>query len=136
MGLVVASNKQVEKSAIDLRTVLNSGHTLRIYRNDLDPGPATTLASFTEANFTGYAGESVAGDWTSPVLLAPGQYQFDSSLYTWTNTGVLSQELFGWYIDDGTDWRLAQRFTSSITLLPLQSINIQVSPIVWARSVL
>jgi len=46
---------------------------IKLFQNDLAPGPDTVIGDFVEADFSGYAAIShVAGDWSLPLnLLGP-----------------------------------------------------------------
>lgn len=78
---------------------LNNG-TLRLYKNNVEPGHTATPASFVEATFTGYS--AIDGLTFSPAYVNfVGQIQSDCPPQRFNFTaGVGSATCFGWYITD------------------------------------
>jgi hypothetical protein len=135
MGVAVASNALLDARAGTLRTLLNSSHTLRLFKNNFTPTPASILSAFTQADFTGYASVSLASQFGAQTKIVDGEYQINSGTYTFTWTGGSDQTVYGWYIDDGTDVKFSQTFPSAILMTTGVSFTLQVNPQEWAFSI-
>lgn len=76
---------------------------LRLYQNNHTPDPNDTVASYTEANFTGYAAINV-NSWGNAYLNGDGIAQIDEINRTFNQTGVGATCLvFGYYITDNNN---------------------------------
>ena len=92
---------QAEESFLDLILAVN--YTLRLYRNNVISGltpdqiEALTESSFTEANFSGYAGIALTGgSWvTTPTNPSTGVYA--QQTFTRSVTGT-AQLIYGYYL--------------------------------------
>jgi len=136
MPVPVLSNPLLDARAGTLATLLNSGHTLRLFQNNLTPTPATSLGSFTESTFTGYAAVSLSGQFGSPTFVTDGQYQIASGTYTFSCTGGSSQTIYGWYIDDGSNVKMSQRLDTPVTISSGGNYTLQVRPQEISQSIL
>ena len=138
MGGIIDSNKQLQDMIDYLRgTFLNTANTyVRLFKNNFTPDPASVLADFTEANFTGYAAIQVNAKFGTPYKVIDGEYQTDSSPFAFTCTSGSSQTTYGWYLTfyDGvnTTVRKSGVFASPLVFVPGASFNIQLSPQEWA----
>jgi hypothetical protein len=109
--------------------------TLKLYQNNYTPVPGSTAASFTEANFTGYASKTLtrtvsASTWQTVAEGAPtgawnGQANVAKSTYgtsaqVFSITGGASQTVYGYYVVGATSGKviMAEQFASSRTLNP------------------
>ena len=111
MGTIVDSNKALQLMIDYLRgTLLNTANTyLRLFKNNFTPDPSNILSDFTEADFTGYAAVQVNSKFGSPYKVIDGEYQTDSSAFSYACSGGSSQTLYGWYLtwfDGSTTWVL------------------------------
>jgi len=72
---------------------------LRLFRANYVPAANTTLSSFTEADFTGYAEIVLDRDqWQAPVTLEGRAYtQYQSAPQQWT-CGATGNTIYGWYL--------------------------------------
>jgi len=136
MAQIVASNAFLNDRAGALRTLLNSSHTLRIFKNNFTPTPANVLADFTEATYTGYAGVSLAGDFAAQTKIQDGEYQTQSTSHTFGPNSGTAQTVYGWYIDDGTNVKLSFKFDNPITVDATTTFSVQVNAQDWAKSIL
>lgn len=99
---------QAEEAWLDLITDVDM--TLRLYRNNVTSGltdeqiEALTQASFTEANFAGYAASSMTTSWTTtqgnPSTATRAQVSFIRS-----STGT-AQLIYGYYVTRNSDGAL------------------------------
>jgi|KBSMisStaDraftv2_1062788.scaffolds.fasta_scaffold26870_3 hypothetical protein len=138
MGTIVDSNKALQLMIDYLRgTLLNTANTyLRLFKNNFTPTPASVAGDFTEADFTGYAAVQVNSKFGSPYKVIDGEYQTDSSAFSYSCSGGSSQNLYGWYLtwfDGSTTWVLKSGvFASVFAMASGGSLNVQVSPQMWA----
>lgn len=112
MALLVPNTGEV----IALKALLN--HTapqnlvLRLYKNDTTPAESDTDATYTEADFTGYASITLTGgSWVvtpgAPTSAAYAQQSFTSS------AGSQNQAVYGYYLTQLASGTLvyAERFS-------------------------
>lgn len=131
---IVAHNLHLSERCGTLRTILNSGHTLRLYRNNFTPVQATVLADFTECNLAGYAGLSLAAQFGAPTQVVTGKYQTASGVNLFTTSDAGGQTIYGWYIDDGAIVRFSKNYLAGVTFSLAIPLAIQVLARVYSRS--
>jgi hypothetical protein len=136
MAALVASDALIEARVTTLQTLLNSGHTLRLFANDFTPDPASVLGDFTESSFTGYAPESLSGLFGSPVKITDGEWQIQTDPIPFSCSGGSPQVVYGAYVDDGADVIFSARFDAPITMTSGASFTLQLSPQGWAKVLL
>lgn len=134
MAALICSNTFVLSRANSLRSLLNLGHVLRLFKNPVVLSPATVIADLTEATFTGYAAINLIGDFGSPYFVKNGEYEFASSLQQFDWAGGASQVIYGWYIDNGSTLVMSGSFDSPITIGPSVPIQVQIFPQSWDLS--
>lgn len=132
LGVLVLPN-QGEAIALDLlvhKGVYTSYDlTLKLFKSNTTPANSDTEATYTEADFTGYADvDLVAANWTitpgSPSLAEAAQQTFTSS------AGSQNQPVYGYYLVQTTGGKLvwAERFTDGpYTIVNLNDV-IKVTP--------
>lgn len=100
-----------------IKTALPNPTIVHLYVNDISPDEDSTVASFTEATFPGYA--PGATDWpTDPFTNGDGQAEIDGgSPAFFASTGTSTQTAYGYWVDDGslTSVYWAERFTSPVS---------------------
>lgn len=75
--------------------------TLRLFQNNHVPDPTDTVASYTEATFTGYAAIATV-NWGNAFLNGANIAEIDEINRTFTQTAsTVSNTIFGYYITDG-----------------------------------
>jgi len=142
MGSIIDSNKQLQDVIDYIRgTFLNTANSyVRLFKNNFTPTPANVVGDFTEATFTGYAAVQVNSKFGSPYKVIDGEYQTDSSAFTFSCSGGSSQTVYGWYLTffDGavTTVRKSGVFTTPFVMTTGASFNIQISPQEFALSIL
>lgn len=130
------SNPLLLARAGTLRTVLNSGHTLRLFVNNFLPDPASPLAYFIEATFSGYAPIPLTSLFPAATQVRNGQYELDSGILVFSCTGGSSQTIFGWYIDDGTDMVACQLLDVPVVICAQGVYSVEIRPQEISQSVL
>lgn len=134
---IVASNKLLSTVADQLRTLLNTGHTLRLFKNNITPTPANLLADFVESTYLSYAGISLSGAFTTPIKVIDGEYQTSAPTFTFSaSAGATPENAYGFYIDDGTYVKFSMRFSAPVVMGPSAAFTLQLNPQVWAKSIL
>ncbi|WP_018609486.1 hypothetical protein [Uliginosibacterium gangwonense] len=102
-----------------LALMLGAGNQqLHFYTNDITPADADTAASYTEANFSGYAAKTLTGSSWTIAQNANAVAEAAYAELSWTNAGS-SQVIYGYYVTDATSGVLlwAERFSASVTVM-------------------
>lgn len=136
MSALVASNALLLNRATSLRTLLNSGHFLKLFRNNFLPTPADSLGSFVEADFGGYASVDLTGQFGAPLKVVDGEYQIATPAYTFSCTGAPNNSVYGAYVTDGFDVKYSFVFAAPIIVSNGTIFTVQISPQEWALSIL
>lgn len=110
---------------------------LRLFTNDVVPQRGATIATFTEATFTGYSERVLMrSDWASAVLGIDhvARIMLSAGPLSWTPTGAL-QTVYGVYIvnADASKVRFALRFATPRTLTA--GVPLRVMPVITLASV-
>ena len=119
-----------------MATLLNAGHKLKLFVNNILPTPATPLGAFTEASFPGYLAADLAGAFGAPVKVQDGQYQIATGFFTFTCTAAPGQTVYGWWIDDAANVKMAQAFDSPVSIAVGSPYMLQVQPQEISQSIL
>jgi hypothetical protein len=130
MSTPVASNYILNLRAGTLRTLLNSGCTLRIFSNNITPTPANVIGDFTQATYGGYAGQVLTNDFAAQVKVKDGEYSITSTVHTFAYTSGATQTVYGWYIDDGTGVMFSAAFPAAIAMGTGVSFTLQIVPLI------
>jgi len=136
MSDLIASNALLLDRATSLRTRLNTGVTARLFTGPTAISPANVLADFSEANYGGYVGQSLAGLFGTPAKIQDGEYQINAVPLTFGCTGTPDNTVRGLYLDDGTDVLFSALFDSPISFTNGVSITLVISPQDWALAIL
>lgn len=114
--------------------VNKSGYTLRdlvlcLYKSNTTPAEADTLATYTEADFTGYTNITlVSADWT---IAAGAPSTATGAAQTFTSTAnQAAQNIYGYFLKTATDNELiaAERFTTAPIVIQNDGDSIQITP--------
>jgi len=102
---------------------------VRLYTNNYTPVWTSTIANFTEATFSGYAG-ILNGTWNPAFFNGVDVPQINRNTLTWTFTGGASQSIYGWYIKDQTNTFLycAARFDPAPQVLTNPGDTVVITP--------
>ena len=103
---------------------------LKLYQSNTTPGETDTVATYTQATFTGYAAITLTGaSWTvtnaDPASASYAQQSFTSS------AGAQNQNVYGYFVTNSADTVLlwAERFTDG----PYNVVNngdvVKVTPV-------
>lgn len=94
--------------------------TIHLFSNNYNPLPTSVVADFTEAVFTGYAAQPVAG-WNANQLSQDGSVSTDATtVLTWVGPNdPTGQTIYGYYVLSagmGTPLVYAVRFPTPVAL--------------------
>lgn len=125
MALVVVDGGElIALKALVNHTAQSTNLTLCLYKSDTTPGNTDTLATYTEADFTGYSAATLTGgSWVvtgNPVTYA--KQTFTSS------AGSQNQDVYGYYLKAGTDLIYAERFSDGPYNIANNGDKIEVTP--------
>lgn len=102
--------------------------TLRLFRNDITPGPGTVIGDFTEANFSGYANGALANAAVAAALDGSNRAVASWDQITFTKNGATGNTIYGYYVTDGGgDLCFAERFDGPIPMT-VDGAFIQLTP--------
>ena len=103
--------------------------TLKLFKSNTTPGEGDTAATYTVADFTGYANISLTGaDWTitpgAPTAAAAPQQTFSSS------ADQAAQSVYGYYVVQAVSGLLmfAERFTDGPYVIANNGDQIKITP--------
>jgi hypothetical protein len=130
-GEIVASNVLLKDRAENLRTLFSSGHSLRLYQNDLKPTPADTLVRFIEASYVGYERVNMDEQWKAVLKIIDGQYQFSSKDQLYLGGGSPTAPVYGWYLVGENKVKLSCRLPFPVFLGSGKRLTVRVDVIVW-----
>jgi len=107
--------------------------TLCLYKNDITPGETDTEATYTVADFTGYASIDLTGNsWT---VTEADPTHIDYAQQTFTSTaGSQSQAIYGYYLKQTTSGKLvaAERFSDGPYTIVNNGDVIKITPVITA----
>lgn len=102
---------------------------LKLFKSNTTPAEADTEATYTEADFTGYAAFNfVAANWTITAG-APTEAVYAEQSFTST-AGAQSQNVYGYYVVQAVSGKImwAERFTNGPYLIQNNGDVIKVTP--------
>jgi hypothetical protein len=105
---------------------------LRLYKNNITPSDTDTTATFTEATFPGYASITLTGaSWNAA---SAGSISF-SAQQTFTCTGVATDDIYGYYINQVTSTILmwAERDGAAPFAVRNNGDTIKITPTITAN---
>ena len=102
---------------------------LRLFSNDVTPAETDTVATYTEATFTGYSAITLTGASWSVVAGAPSVATYAEQQFTSTADGQ-NQSVYGYYMtrNGGTRIVLAERFSNGPYTIANNGDWIKVTP--------
>jgi len=134
----VFGNKLLEDSCLWLvaRWGTGTSATLRLFRNDLEPTPATEVAEFLEANWGGYTPISLLNQLAVPTLAQDGDWESTTAKFVFVPPAIgVGNRIYGCYITLGGFLEAAQRFVQPFDMVPgANALRIRVNPHVKSGS--
>lgn len=106
MTIVVQNNGEGDALNAFVAKAAATDLILRIFKNNITPSETDTAATYTEADFPGYASVSLVGaNWTITEG-APGSAAYAQQTFT-RNAGGAAQNVYGIYMTRTTSGRIA-----------------------------
>jgi hypothetical protein len=128
MNPVVVSNAEWRAILTALTAALApwAGAIVHLFKNNFTPSPASVLADYMEADFSGYAA-SAAIVWNPAAFLPDGTAVVtgDAKVFGTTSPATILNTVYGWYATNagGTVLLFGRRFDNPIALNgPFQDI--------------
>jgi hypothetical protein len=117
---------QLLKRLLGIGGTANGSLTLRLYENDPTIDENTTIGLLTECTAAGYASITLAGaSWAVPITVS-GQTSTSYAQQTFSFTGAAT--VHGYYITDGSNLVLVERFASAPFVVPAAGGQIAITP--------
>lgn len=110
-GQVVPSEELVRRLDTYLAARVAAGDVVRLFRNNVTPAIGDTVASYTEANFSGYAAQALPSFSAAAFSTSKARATATSTLIFTNSTGVTGNTIYGYYVTNsaGTQLRWAHR---------------------------
>ena len=128
MALVVPDGGEVVALNLLFNKVAGQNQVIDLYQNNWTPAETDTDASYTPANFPGYAAKNLIGaDWT----VTPGApTQAVAPAQVWTCTGATNQNIYGYKVKQVTSGILlfAERLAGVPFNIANNGDNVSVTP--------
>ena len=134
-GSGVASNQWLSDRINQAVTDINTGHVLRLFKNNFTPTPGSLYTDFVESTFGGYSTLSFTGSFATPVLIIPGEYQSSGPTWSFSWASGPDEVCYGWWITKGTTWKLAQVLPSPFTFTSGATLQLIIRIQDWALSI-
>lgn len=115
----IFTNQELISVATFLRDRWNGtpGATFRLFRNNLDPTPASVKLDFTECNFGGYVPQMLTGDMSELAKIQDGWYQSVSSNFVYYPPTVgIGNVVYGSFVLFGGEVVACSRFPTPIPI--------------------
>jgi len=135
-GEIVASNDLLKERSEKMRTLFDSNHALRLFRNDFQPTPKHAVGNFSEATFAGYARINMGGKWHLVFKVIDGEWQFSSDDVFFTATAGANETVFGWYLVGDGKVKLSARLPFGKLMNVGQTLQLRLDCETWATSIL
>lgn len=129
MSLVLLNQGESDWLSMAVNKAAPQNLLLRLYKSNTTPAETDTEASFTEADFTGYASATLTGANWSVTPGAPSEASFAQQVFT-SSADQTSQDVYGYYLTQLTSGRAqwAERFPSGPYPIANSGDNIGVTP--------
>ena len=129
MALLTPNKGELELLDKMLKDALDTdeSYLLKLYKNDYTPADASVTASFTQADFTNYAGRTLTrAGWNAAVTVSgKAETSYGTGPQSWT-CGASGNTVYGYYVEGITSgttlW--AERFSTSRVLANGDVLNI------------
>jgi len=119
-----------------LRSSLNGASLkVRLFKNNYTPVAGSVIASFTEANFSGYAAGNL-GTLAAATTVSGKASTTAGTSNTWTKSGATGNDVYGYYITDsgGTVLYWAERGGAAPYSLNTNGEGLSVTPVLTLAS--
>ena len=113
-----------------LQKVLNQTLTLKLFKNNVTPGETDTEATYTVADFTGYADKSLTYANWGFTPGAPTVALYNAAQAFTSGADGQSQTIYGYFVIQASDGKLlwAERFADAPITIVNNNDAINVTP--------
>ena len=129
MTFVIPNNSEIDALGAFVNKSTLGDIELRLFTNDVTPSETDTVATFTEASFSGYSSITLTGaNWTitagNPSTAGYAEQQFTCS------ADITAINVYGYYMTraSGTKIVLAERFTGGPYTITNNGDWIKITP--------
>lgn len=98
---------------------IDENYILKLFQNDVSPGPTTIIDHLTEADFTGYEEKILTrGGWLPANLVGEAAESVYNEVQSWT-CGVDTNTIYGYWIEAETSGTIlwGERFEEAKSLI-------------------
>lgn len=129
MTLLVPNNGEGDGLKAFLNHTAATDPILRLYKSNTTPAETDTTATYTEADFAGYAAITLTGSSWSVSEGAPSSASYAEQTFTRSSTGS-AQDVYGYFVTRTTSGRIAwaERFTGAPFTVTNNGDGIKVTP--------
>lgn len=128
---IVASNALLHERADRLADLLNSGHSLHLFQNNITLKPSTVVGNFIEAGFPGYLPTNLNNKFGLGVKLVDGAYSSTCTPQIFTCTADYEVPCLGWYIQDQFTLKFSHRFPFPLIMTTGRILTLRLQIEVW-----
>lgn len=132
-GVLVDQGEIVVLSLLVNKLTLTENFILKLFKNNVTPGETNTEASFTVADFTGYANATLTGASFVATPGAPGKVQYAQVTFTSSATQA-AQLIYGYHLVQATSGKAlaAERFTDGPYTIQNNGDSISITVVITA----
>lgn len=104
--------------------------TMRLFQNNITPADTDVLATYTEADFSGYGGGTPFTNWGAALLSAGKAQSQADSIDNTHDGGPTNNNIYGYYVTDSANSKLywAERDPAAPTVLNANGQKFTVVP--------
>jgi hypothetical protein len=103
-------------------------YTLHLFKNDYTPVPGSALGDYVEADFPGYAADTIPNtEWGTVTVAAhvASMTQTEVNSFEANAAGFVSQTVYGYYVTGaGGAFLWGERFENTKTIEPEDTLNV------------
>lgn len=129
MALVIPNNGEGDALGNFVNKTAVENVVLKLFKSNTTPGETDTAATYTEADFTGYASVTLTGASWTITEGAPGSAAYAQQTFT-SSAGSQNQNVYGYFVVGATTGRIkwAERFSDGPYNIVNNGDAIKVTP--------
>lgn len=129
MALLVPNNGEGDALKAILNHTAATDPILCLYKSNTTPAETDTFATYTEADFTGYANITLTGSSWTVTEGAPSSASYAQQTFT-SSAGSQNQSVYGYVVKRTTSGRIAwaERFSDGPYVIVNNGDQIKITP--------
>ena len=134
MTLLVPNNGEGDALEYFVNRAAPENLSLRLYKSNTTPAETDTTATYTVADFTGYANIALTGaTWGAPSEGAPSSIAYAQQTFA-SSADQATQNIYGYFMVRATSGRiaLAERFSDAPVPITNNGDQIKITPQITA----